>query len=102
MSNFSMMTDDELFGLFSDYYKSCNNHRPSFGGYWTRETIINWLESEFTPENQELRRQQWEYEESELKKMEENHDSYFYNSNSEDECPLEPYEDLAIRSGHYC
>jgi len=49
MYNFEAMNNQELMGMFSDWYKDIHGIRPR-GEYWTREVVIDWCNRESTPE----------------------------------------------------
>ena len=53
MSNFNQYNDEDLFNLFSDWYKEVNGFRP---GHRSREDIISWMVYESDPAVQEQRR----------------------------------------------
>lgn len=73
MSKFNEYNDQDLFDLFSDWYKEVNGVRP---GRRSREDILSWMEAESDPAVQEQRRAEWAREAAWLdeldRKLEEN------------------------------
>ena len=67
MSNFNTMSDDELFSMFSDFYKDVNGFRPR--GH-SRDYAINWMEFELSPEQQARRRELEAAEEAHWQELE--------------------------------
>ena len=63
---FSEMSDDDVFSLFSDFYKDVNGFRPR--GF-SREYAVSWMEFEMQPERQEARRKEWEAEAAWIEEM---------------------------------
>ena len=59
MTNFNEYNDQDLFDLFSDWYKEVNGVRP---GRRSREDIISWMDYESDPAVQDQRRVEWERE----------------------------------------
>lgn len=66
MSNFNQYNDEDLFNLFSDWYKEVNGVRP---GRRSREDIISWMDYESDPAVQDQRRIEWEREAAWLDEM---------------------------------
>lgn len=66
MNNFAAMSDDDVFSLYSDWYKDVNGFRPR--GH-SREQAISWMEYESKPEVQAERRAQWDAEAAWLAEM---------------------------------
>lgn len=66
MNNFAAMSDDDVFSLYSDWYKDVNGFRPR--GH-SREQAISWMEYESKPEVQAERRAQWDAEAAWLDEM---------------------------------
>lgn len=58
---FESISDDELFSMYSDVYKSYYNIRPSLS-YVTREFIIDWFDYESQPEVVAARQKELEEE----------------------------------------
>lgn len=65
--NFNAMSDDELFSIYSDFYKDVNGFRPR--GH-SREQAISWLEFELSPEQQARRRELEAAEEAHWQELE--------------------------------
>lgn len=66
MSKFNQYNDQDLFDLFSDWYKEVNGVRP---GRRTREDIISWMDYESDPAVQDQRRIEWEREAARLDEL---------------------------------
>lgn len=66
MNNFAAMSDDDVFSLYSDWYKDVNGFRPR--GH-SRKQAISWMEYESKPEVQAERRTQWDAEAAWLAEM---------------------------------
>lgn len=67
MTNFSSMTDSDLFGFFSDLYKDVNGVRPH--SPWDRQSVINFCEHWTSPEAVSELLDQWDEESEYLKRM---------------------------------
>ena len=67
MTNFNEYNDQDLFDLFSDWYKEVNGVRP---GRRSREDIISWMDYESDPAVQDQRRVEWEREAAWLDELE--------------------------------
>lgn len=68
MSNFSQMTDPELFSFFSDLHKDVAGFRPHAG--WVREKIVEFCEWWTSPEGVAELKQQWAEEDEYFKELE--------------------------------
>ena len=67
MSKFNQYNDEDLFNLFSDWYKEVNGVRP---GRRSREAILSWMDYESDPAVQDQRRIEWEREAAWLDELE--------------------------------
>lgn len=67
MSNFTQMTNNELYNFFSDLHKDVFNVRPQ--GTWHRDTIIEFCERWTSPEAQAELQAQWREEDAEFEHM---------------------------------
>lgn len=68
MSNFSQMTDPELFSFFSDLHKDVAGFRPHAG--WVREKIVEFCEWWTSPEGVAELKKAWAEEEECFKELE--------------------------------
>ena len=67
MTKFNEYNDEDLFNLFSDWYKDVNGVRP---GRRTREDILSWMAAESDPAVEEQRRVEWDRETAWLDELE--------------------------------
>ena len=95
-SQFSQMSDDELFSLFSDWFKDVNNFRPR-GAHWTRETVIEWCDANSTPEAIERNLAEWALEDEYYASLNESLKTSENSDNSENS--ESKYEQMAIDAG---
>jgi len=66
MSKFNQYNDQDLFDLFSDWYKEVNGVRP---GRRSREDMLSWMDYESDPAVQAQRRKEWEQETARLDEL---------------------------------
>jgi hypothetical protein len=100
-SSFSLMADDELFSVFSDFYKDCNGIRPR-GAHWTRESVIDWCEAQSTPEMIAYHQAQWAEEARWNDVLEERFIAAygkFSNKKASEEDEMDKYELMAANAG---
>ena len=94
--SFKIMSDDELFSLFSDWFKDVNNFRPR-GAHWTRETVIEWCEANSTPEAIARQQQEWALEDEYYASLNESLKTSENSDNSENS--ESKYEQMAFSAG---